>query len=189
MPTNCCPWKIMVVPVLGSARAARSGSAFLFLHPREEYPAADFCSGIAAVYLLQPPPLPDQAVSEAKDPSEFALKLVPPTATTYWEEAGDSASAPLSPADAKIDTPLSYALSRASSRPLSPSGPPKLREIWLAPLSTQVWIPAARSSSLAESVTTRTIFAAGAIKCAVCTSKAVSTPHPSPLASSGSSLG
>src|SRR5437016_4313384 len=68
----------MANPVNGSASYATSGELV--------------CS-----ILLGPPPLPFQPVSLSQFPAASTLSVVPPTATTLGEDAGQEVGAPVSP--------------------------------------------------------------------------------------------
>jgi len=69
------------------------------------------CAGIFPVvhtgrvwYALMPPPLPPQPVSLPQLPP-LKLSRVPPTLTTFGDSAGKLTGAPVSPLEAKNDTP------------------------------------------------------------------------------------
>src|SRR5450830_643689 len=85
-------------PVFGSATAAASVTV------RWEHPVS-FCQVGLLTYAEQPDPVPDQAVSDERAPAEVSLRLVPPTAITPADAAGNSTPYPLSPAATVTATP------------------------------------------------------------------------------------
>ncbi len=85
-------------PVFGSPTAATSASV------RFEQPVS-FCQLGLAMYPLQPLPPLDHAVSVHPRALLLLLRLVPPTARTYCEVAGNSAPYAWSPELAVTRTP------------------------------------------------------------------------------------
>ncbi len=71
------------------------------------------CQAGLGSYAEQPEPVPLHTSSLDHVLSPFSCRVVPPTAVTYWDAAGNSTPYPLSPEEAVIITPgwLKYLLS------------------------------------------------------------------------------
>src|SRR4030088_2653287 len=126
-----------------------SDTARLEPHPTPDQPAVFCCQGWAVNSSLQPPPpapLPFHTDSPVHAPPAPSVpRRVPPTATTWGEEAGNSVNSPsggsvsqfrypLSPAEAVMTVPGRLKGLAASSVGVSPSsGPPHEFDISVAP--------------------------------------------------------
>src|SRR5262249_3435775 len=107
----------------------------------------------------------------------LSFKVVPPTASTFGDEAGHSGPkiALLSPAEATYVTPGAV---KFASKPVSPANSlaPQLIDTTLAPiLGVAVFTAVIKLLRLAELASTSTIFAPGATACAHSTSRLIST--------------
>ena len=132
-----------------------------------------------AVYALTPPPLPDQAVSDAY-PAPLVFSVVPPTATTVAASAGALTPAPSSPVAARNVTPperpAGVVSTASSDDPPAYSPAPKLIDTTdTAGFAAAVFAAWYRSSSVGPFASYRIRLAAGAIACAHCTSRAASS--------------
>src|ERR671936_952584 len=88
---NHRPAKSTATPVFGSATAETSATV------RREHPES-VCQEGFVTWELQPLPAPLHALSDQpRRVAPSAVRLVPPTATTYREAAGNSTPYPLSP--------------------------------------------------------------------------------------------
>jgi len=160
---------------LGSASSAKSGVALLDPHFATAWLLV-FWALLIVYTELQPPPLPDQADSEANVPSLLVKVVVPPTATTFGEDAGYPAGCPSSPVAAKKETPLERPVVNMFSEnedTLLPSEPPQLMDTMGARVAA-VLTAGYMSALLGEFAHTKIILAAGAIEWTHCTSRFVS---------------
>src|SRR5271157_5027309 len=134
--------------------------------------------------MLNPPPLPDHAVSSSVLPAASTQSVVPPTPTTFGDEAGQSAPCfdPLSPLAVTKVTPLCPAgVVKNWSKVVSPrnSPLPQLIDTTETPGNLRARFTAfIRSLVLAEAASTTMIEAPGAITWLHSTSSASSSAQP-----------
>src|SRR5262249_12011270 len=104
---------------------------------------------------LQPLPVPLQTVSDhPRGSAGLVVRLVPPTAVTYREAAGDCTPNPASPEPAGIAMP-GRVKGPAELRSALDSGPPEVLLITVAPRAAASSTAASRSVRLAVLASTR----------------------------------
>src|SRR5205823_8850684 len=157
-------------PVFGSATAATSVTV------RREQPAS-VCQLGFEMYALQPLPAPLQTVSLKPRALASRLRVVPPTAVTNCDAAGNSTPKPLSPELTVIATPAWLKCDWSFTSP-EYSLPPYEFEMTVAPSAAARSTAAARFAKEFVLASTRRILQFGQMALAMSRSSEISSAQP-----------